>query len=97
MKNSHWTTNKERLAKANSKALYVIFCSVDQQEFKRVSNCIIVKESFALGEEYCNTKLVNNVLRSFPKIFFIEVTATKEAKNHEILKIDELIETLSDF
>ncbi|MBA0748043.1 hypothetical protein Gogos_004899 [Gossypium gossypioides] len=36
-----WTTEEEKLANAISKALYVIFCKVDMQEFKRIAKCIV--------------------------------------------------------
>lgn len=35
------TVIKERLANANSKALYAIFCGVDIQEFKRTAKCTV--------------------------------------------------------
>ncbi|MBA0670107.1 hypothetical protein Goklo_025471 [Gossypium klotzschianum] len=36
-----WTTEEEKLANAISDALYVIFCRVDMQEFKRIAKCIV--------------------------------------------------------
>ncbi|MBA0858141.1 hypothetical protein Goshw_022097 [Gossypium schwendimanii] len=41
-----WTTNEECLYNVNSKALYVIFCGIDLQEFKRISKSIIANEAW---------------------------------------------------
>ncbi|MBA0833623.1 hypothetical protein Goarm_006053 [Gossypium armourianum] len=41
-----WTVEEERVANANSKTLYVIFCGVDLQEFKRISKFTMVKEAW---------------------------------------------------
>ncbi|MBA0688081.1 hypothetical protein Goari_005888, partial [Gossypium aridum] len=79
-----WTVEEERVANANSKTLYVIFCGVDLQEFKRISKCTM----------YFDTKLVRNVLRSLLERFLIKVIVIKKAKGLESLKIDELIESL---
>ncbi|KAG8474201.1 hypothetical protein CXB51_033810 [Gossypium anomalum] len=41
-----WTIEEERVANSNFKTLYVIFCGVDLQEFKRISKCTMVKEAW---------------------------------------------------
>ncbi|MBA0788410.1 hypothetical protein Gotri_024873 [Gossypium trilobum] len=79
-----WIVEEERVANANSKTLYVIFCGVDLQEFKRISKCTM----------YFDTKLVRKVLRSLLERFLIKVIVIKKAKGLESLKIDELIESL---
>ncbi|MFQ6624343.1 hypothetical protein Gotur_004250, partial [Gossypium turneri] len=52
---------------------------------------------FALGEEYSNAKLVHKVLRSLLEHFIIKVIATKEAKDNNSKRIDELIVSLQMF
>ncbi|MBA0732935.1 hypothetical protein Gogos_016994 [Gossypium gossypioides] len=43
-----WTTNEERLTNSNSKASYAIFCAINQQEFKRISKCIVAKKAWGI-------------------------------------------------
>nr|KJB48685.1 hypothetical protein B456_008G081000 [Gossypium raimondii] len=56
--------------------------------------CDLSNQSFALVEEYFNSKLVRKVLRSLLKRFDIKVIAIKEAKYLDSLWIDELIGSL---
>lgn len=62
-----------------------------------VKLCDFSNQAFSLGEEYSNSKLVKNILRSLPERFSIKVTVIKKAKGLESLKIDELIRSLQTF
>ncbi|MBA0636325.1 hypothetical protein Godav_029390 [Gossypium davidsonii] len=90
-----WTVEEERVANANSKTLYVIFCGVDLQEFKRISKCTMVKEAWDILQTiHERTNTIKKVLRSLLERFLIKVIVIKKAKGLESLKIDELIESL---
>ncbi|MBA0549080.1 hypothetical protein Golob_020139, partial [Gossypium lobatum] len=41
-----WTIDEERLTNSNSKASYAIFSAINQQEFKRISKCIVAKKAW---------------------------------------------------
>nr|KJB48266.1 hypothetical protein B456_008G060900 [Gossypium raimondii] len=49
------------------------------------------KRAFAFGKEYINAKLVRKVLRSLPDRFNIKSTTIEEAKDIDIMLINELI------
>ena len=59
--------------------------------------CDIVNEAFTLGEKYSKEKLVRKALRSLPKRFAYKVTAIKEAKGVQKMKLEELIGSLRTF
>ncbi|KAG8485437.1 hypothetical protein CXB51_021635 [Gossypium anomalum] len=88
-----WTNEEERVANAKYNATFAIFCGIDMQDFKHISNCI----AFDLGEVYSNSKLVTKVLQSLSERFFVKVTAIEEAKDMKSLKIDESIGSLQTF
>ncbi|KAL8473036.1 hypothetical protein ACS0TY_030037 [Phlomoides rotata] len=48
-----WTTDECTLASFNSKALNVIFTSVDISMFKIISNCVSIKDPWDRLQEYC--------------------------------------------
>ena len=57
----------------------------------------IVNEAFALGEKYCEEKLVRKTLRSIPKRFVCKVSAIEEAKYIQNMKLEELMGSLRTF
>lgn len=59
--------------------------------------CDLSNQTYALGEEYSNTKLVGKVLRSLPKRYSIKVIAIEEAKDFESLSTYKLIGSLHTF
>ena len=57
----------------------------------------IVNSSFNLSEPISNSKVVRKILRSLPNRFRAKVTAIKESKDMDSLKIDELVSSLQTF
>ena len=57
----------------------------------------IVNSNFNLGEPISNSKVVRKILRSLPERFRAKVTAIKESKDVDSLKIDELVGSLQTF
>src|ERR1044072_1280658 len=57
----------------------------------------LANTSFNLGEQIPEEKLVRKILRSLPKKFSMKVTATEEAQDISIMKVDELIGSLQTF
>ena len=57
----------------------------------------IVNSSFNLSEPISNSKVVRKILRSLPNRFRAKVTAIKESKDMDSLKIDELVGSLQTF
>ncbi|XP_012846973.1 PREDICTED: uncharacterized protein LOC105966948 [Erythranthe guttata] len=53
--------------------------------------CDISNESYALGEQYSETKLVRKALRSLPERFAYRVAAIEEVRDINTLKLDELM------
>lgn len=51
----------------------------------------------SLGEDIPESKVVRKVLRSLPKRFRPKVTAIKESKDLEVMKLKELISSLQTF
>ena len=43
-----WTTNEDKLANSNSKALNAIFNAVDANQFKMISTCETAKEAWEI-------------------------------------------------
>ena len=59
--------------------------------------CDIANEAFALGEKYPATKLVRKILRSLSERFVYKVTTIDEARDVNIMKLDELMGSLQTF
>ncbi|GAA0144846.1 hypothetical protein LIER_05183 [Lithospermum erythrorhizon] len=57
----------------------------------------IANESFSLGENMSNEKLVRKILRTFPKKFSHKVTAIEEAQDLTTMRLDELMGNLTTF
>ena len=53
--------------------------------------CDIANEAFALGQKILEEKLVRKALRSLPQRFSYKVTAIEEAKDIQVMKLDELM------
>ena len=41
---SEWNENDERMAQLNAKAMNLLYCALDTNEFKRILGCILAKE-----------------------------------------------------
>ena len=41
---SEWDETDERMAQLNAKAMNLLYCALDAQEFNRISSCISAKE-----------------------------------------------------
>ncbi|MFQ6668150.1 hypothetical protein Gotur_033905 [Gossypium turneri] len=54
----------------------------------------ISNEAFALGEQFFEVKLVQQILRFLPKRFPIKIIVIEEAKDINIMKLDKLIGSL---
>ena len=144
----NWSTEEDRLANYNFKALNVIFATIDVNQFKLISVyesareawiilenehegtsavkisklqmlaskfkdlrmledesindfnsklCEIANKAFTLCEKYPKIKLVKKTLRSLPDRFVIKVDAIEEAKDVNIMRLDELMRSLLTF
>lgn len=59
--------------------------------------CDIANEAFALREKHSEAKLVKKTLRLLPEQFAYKVAAIEEAKNVEVMRLDELTGSLQTF
>ena len=59
--------------------------------------CDIASKVIVLGEKFTEENLVQKTLRSLPKRFAFKVTTTKEAKDVQSMKIEELTGSLRTF
>ena len=57
----------------------------------------VVVSKFNLGEKTEDSKLVRKILRSLPKSFRAKVTAIEESKDHDDIKVQELISSLQAY
>lgn len=57
----------------------------------------IANESYVLGEEYLEIKLVRKILRSLPKKFQAKVMTIEESKDIDKLKVEELMGSMRIF
>ena len=57
----------------------------------------VVVSKFNLGEKMEDSKIVRKILRSLPKSFCAKVTAIKESKDLDDIKVQELIGSLQTF
>ncbi|GAV71150.1 UBN2 domain-containing protein, partial [Cephalotus follicularis] len=60
--------------------------------FSRFTN--IINALQALDKTYSNSEIVRKILRCFPKSWILKVTAIEEAKNLNILPLEDLIGSL---
>jgi hypothetical protein len=51
----------------------------------------------SLGKPISDVKLIRKILRSLPERFRIKVTITEESKDHEEMKIEELVGSLQTY
>jgi hypothetical protein len=140
-----WTNEEVKRVQINCKAINMLHCALDANEFNRVSGCESAKEIWdklevthegtnqvketkinmlvhsyelfkmkqeesisdmvtrftniinglkALGKSYSNSELVRKLLRSLPSSWSPKVTAIEEAKNLNLLSLDELVGSL---
>ena len=54
----------------------------------------VVISKFNLGEKTEDSKVVRKILRSLPESFGAKVTAIEESKDHDEIKVQELIDSL---
>ena len=57
----------------------------------------VVVNKFNLGEKMEDSKIVRKILRSLPKSFCAKVTAIKESKDLDDIKVQELIGSLQTY
>ena len=57
----------------------------------------VVVSKFNLGEKTEDSKIVKKILRSLPKSFCAKVTAIKESKDLDDIKVQELIGSLQTY
>ena len=57
----------------------------------------VVVGKFNLGEKMEDSKIVRKILRSLPKSFRAKVTAIEESKDHDDIKVQELISSLQAY
>ena len=133
------------MAQLNAKAMNVLYCALDANEFNHISTCSSTKEIWdrlevthegtnqvkeskinmlvhkyelfkiehdesitgmfthftdiinglkSLGKSYTNSELVRKILRSLPRTWEAKVTAIQEAKDLNILPLEELLGSL---
>ncbi|KAH9697997.1 hypothetical protein KPL71_023833 [Citrus sinensis] len=107
-----WNEFEKRKASLNSKAMNALFCALDKKEFHRVSSCEkqnenmysmytrftdIVNTLGALGKTFSNSEKVKKIIRSLPKEWRQKRTAIEEAKDLNVLPIDDLIGSLISY
>ena len=57
----------------------------------------VVFEKLNLGEKTKDSKIVRKILRSLPESFQARVTAIEESKDHEEIKVHELVDSLQTY
>ncbi|KAH9697694.1 Integrase catalytic domain-containing protein [Citrus sinensis] len=91
-----WNEFEKRKASLNSKAMNALFCALDKKEFHRVFTDI-VNTLGALGKTFLNSEKVKKIIRSLPKEWRQKRTAIEEAKDLNVLPIDDLIGSLISY
>ncbi|KAH9762999.1 hypothetical protein KPL70_001024 [Citrus sinensis] len=108
-----WNEFEKRKAFPNSKAMNALFCALDKKEFHRVSSYesaneiwhkleVVyegtnqVKES-KIRKTFSNSEKVKKIIRSLPKEWRQKMTAIEEAKDLNVLPIDDLIGSLISY
>ncbi|KAH9679772.1 hypothetical protein KPL71_026267 [Citrus sinensis] len=91
-----WNELEKRKASVNSKAMNALFCAPDKKEFHKVFTDI-VNTLGALGKTFSNSEKVKKIIRSLPKEWRQKKTAIEEAKDLNILLIDDLIGSLISY
>ncbi|KAH9770422.1 hypothetical protein KPL71_012370 [Citrus sinensis] len=95
-----WNELEKRKAILNSKAMNALFCALDKKEFHRVSSCESANEIWHKLEvvyEGTNQVKESKISRSLPKEWRPKRTAIEEAKDLNILPIDDLIGSLISY
>ncbi|KAH9752653.1 hypothetical protein KPL71_014780 [Citrus sinensis] len=95
-----WNELEKRKASLNSKAMNALFCALDKKEFHRVSSCESANKIWHKLEvvyEGTNQVKESKISRSLPKEWRQKKTAIEEAKDLNILPIDDLIGSLISY
>ncbi|KAH9780463.1 hypothetical protein KPL71_008084 [Citrus sinensis] len=95
-----WNALEKRKATLNSKAMNALFCALDKKEFHIVSSCESANEiwhKLEVVNEGTNQVKESKISRSLPKEWRPKKTAIEEAKDLNILPIDDLVGSLISY